>query len=69
MTILIDSRLQNATHEPAKQVNGKLTPNAAIAIAVEQFLRDLFEERIRRGQIDKCVALIIGYEFSAALDE
>ena len=69
MTILIDSRIKNATNESAEQINGQFTPNAAIAIAVEQFLCDLFEQRIRRGEIDECVALIIGYEFSAALDE
>jgi hypothetical protein len=69
MTILIDSRIKNAANQSTKQVNRKLTPHAVVAIAVEQFLCDLFEERIRRCQIDECVALIIGYEFSAALDE
>ena len=69
MTILIDSRIENAADESTEQINRKLAPNAAIAIAVEQFLCDLFEERIRRGEVDECVALIIGSEFSAALDE
>ena len=35
MSILIDSRIQNAANEPAKQVDRELTPNAAIAIAVQ----------------------------------
>lgn len=69
MAILIDSRIEHATDESTKEINGKLPPNAVVAIAVKQLLRDLFEEWIRRGKVDERVGLIIGYEFSAALDE
>ena len=47
-------------------MNGQLAPDAAVAIAVENLLRDGFEQWIRRGEIDELVALIVGYEFSAA---
>jgi hypothetical protein len=50
-------------------VNGQFTPNAAIAIAVEDLLRDRFEERIRCGEINERIALIVGDEFGAPLDE
>ena len=47
----------------------KLTPNTAIATTVEDSLRDELEQRMRGREIDERVALIIGYEFRAALDE
>ena len=69
MTIFVRSRIEDTAHESAKQIDRKLTPNTAVAIAVEQLLRDLFEERIRGREVNERVALIIGYEFSATLDE
>ena len=60
---------QHATHEATKQIDRKFTPNASIAIAVENLLRNEFEQRMRGGEINERVALIVGYEFSATLDE
>jgi hypothetical protein len=50
-------------------VHRKLAPNSAIARAVENLLRDDFEQRMRSREIDERVALIIGYKPGAALDE
>ena len=56
-------------HKTTEQMDRKFTPNTAIAIAVEDFLCNEFEEWMRRREIDERVALIVGYEFSATLDE
>jgi hypothetical protein len=50
-------------------VNRQFAPNSAIAIAVKDLLRNRLEQRIRRTQIDKRIATILGDEFGAALDE
>jgi hypothetical protein len=47
----------------------KFPPNTAIAIPVEDFFGNEFEQWMRGREINKRVALIVGYEFSAALDE
>ena len=47
----------------------KFTPNAAIATAIEDLLRNEFEQWMRGREVNECVALIVGYEFSATLDE
>jgi hypothetical protein len=69
LIVFVDCRIDHAAHEAAKEIDGELAPNASIAIAVEDLLRDLFEQWKRGGEIDECVALIVGYEFSAPLDE
>ena len=68
MAIFVDRGIQQSSHETAKEIDREFAPNAAIAIAIENALRDVFEERKGRGEIDERVALIVGYEFSATLD-
>ena len=69
MTFFVDGRIKQSSHKAAKEIDRQIAPNTAIAIAVEDALSDAFEQRIRRGEINESVALVVGYEFSAALDE
>ena len=69
MTFFVNGGIQQPSHEAAKEIDREFAPNTAIAIAVENALSDVFEEGKRRGEIDERVALIVGYEFSATLDE
>ena len=69
MTFFVDRGIQQSSHDAAKEIDGELAPDAPVTIAVENLLRDVFEEGIRGGEIDERVALIVGYEFRAALNE
>ena len=67
--MIVDGRIQNAADEAAKKMNRQFAPDAAIAGAVEDLLRYGFEQRIRSGEVDKRIALIVGDELGAAFDE
>jgi hypothetical protein len=69
LAIFVFSRIEHATNKSAKQVNRQLAPNTSIAIAIEKFLCDLFEQWVRRSEVNESVVLVVGYEFSATLDE
>ena len=64
---LVDAGKLSLTDPVGRYVKG-LRPEWN-AITIEQLLRDLFEKRIRCGKIDEGIALIVGYKFSATLDE
>ena len=69
VALIVNGGIENAVDKAAKQVHRQLAPNAAIAHAVEDLLRHCFEQRIRGGEVNECIALIVGDEFGAALDE
>ena len=66
---VVDGGIENTPDETAKEMDREFTPNAAVATAVENLLRNGLEQRIRRGEIDERIALIVGDEFRTTLDE
>ena len=69
MIVFIHCGVEQATNQAAEKIDREFTPNAAIPRTVENVLGDVFEQRIRGCEINELVALMVGYEFSAALDE